>query len=227
MSSEYTRSAAEITQKRAAQSLGRSSSELHRWAATKLSKHLAKGQRVLDVGAGQGQFAAAIAPYLINYEAIDALRYETFPREFVFHEHDLNHYPLPFAQNSFDHVVSIETIEHLENPRAFTRELVRILKPGGILFLTTPNQLSWLSKLTLLCKNQFNAFQAADYPAHISALLEIDLRRIAQELNLADLTITYSGQGRIPGTSQHYPRWLSGLCPRAFSDNISLLARKP
>ena len=34
------------------------------------------------------------------------------------------------------------TIEHLENPRAFCRELVRVLKPGGWLVLSTPNQLS-------------------------------------------------------------------------------------
>lgn len=74
-------------------------------------------------------------------------------------------------------------IEHLENPRAFIRVLVRLTKPGGWVFVTTPNQLSLLSQMTLMLKNQFNAFQEAPslYPAHITALLEIDLIRITTE----------------------------------------------
>jgi 2-polyprenyl-3-methyl-5-hydroxy-6-metoxy-1,4-benzoquinol methylase len=47
-------------------------------------------------------------------------------------------------------VVSIETIEHLENPRALFRELVRALRPRGLLLVTTPNQLSVLSKLSFV-----------------------------------------------------------------------------
>ena len=51
-------------------------------------------------------------------------------------------------------VVSIETIEHLENPRALFRELVRALRPGGLLLVTTPNQLSVLSKLCFVLKDR-------------------------------------------------------------------------
>lgn len=40
---------------------------------------------------------------------------------------------------SFDTVISCETIEHVPNPQQAVRELSRILKPGGRLFLTTPN----------------------------------------------------------------------------------------
>jgi len=47
--------------------------------------------------------------------------------------------PLPWANGSFDAVVSTEGIEHLENHFAFLREVHRILKPGGVLVLTTPN----------------------------------------------------------------------------------------
>jgi 2-polyprenyl-3-methyl-5-hydroxy-6-metoxy-1,4-benzoquinol methylase len=120
----------------------------------------------------------------------------------------------------------VETIEHLENPRAFVRELARLAKPGGTVLVTTPNQLSLLSKLTLLTRNQFNAFQEAPglYPAHITALLEVDLRRIARETGLEGVEVHYSGFGRIPFTARHWPRPLQG---RAFSDNVALLARRP
>jgi len=40
---------------------------------------------------------------------------------------------------SFDTVISCETIEHVPDPQKAVRELSRILKPGGRLFLTTPN----------------------------------------------------------------------------------------
>ena len=47
--------------------------------------------------------------------------------------------PLPWPDQSFDAVFSTEGIEHLENHFSFLREMGRILKPGGLLVLTTPN----------------------------------------------------------------------------------------
>jgi len=44
--------------------------------------------------------------------------------------------------------------QHLEHPRAFVRELVRITKPGGSVLLRTPDQLSALSVVTLGCRSQ-------------------------------------------------------------------------
>lgn len=47
--------------------------------------------------------------------------------------------PLPWSDQTFDAVFSTEGIEHLENHFSFLREVHRILKPGGLLVLTTPN----------------------------------------------------------------------------------------
>jgi ubiquinone/menaquinone biosynthesis C-methylase UbiE len=49
---------------------------------------------------------------------------------------------LPFADNSFEVVVSMETIEHLEQYRDYLRECRRVLKPGGIFICSTPNRYS-------------------------------------------------------------------------------------
>jgi hypothetical protein len=100
-------------------------------------------------------------------------------------------------------MVSVKTIEHLENPRSFMRrQLARLARPGGPAIVTTPNQLSPLSKTTLVLKNQFNAFQEKPglYPAHLTALLEVDLLRIATECGLVRSTIRYTDSGRIPFT---------------------------
>jgi 2-polyprenyl-3-methyl-5-hydroxy-6-metoxy-1,4-benzoquinol methylase len=125
-----------------------------------------------------------------------------------------------------DAVVAVETIEHLENPRAFLRELARLAKPGGWVVVTTPNQLSLLSLMTLAIKHRFSAFQDAHYPAHLTALLEIDLKRIASESKLRDVSVAYSQRGRIVFTPWHYPRFLATLFPRALSDNVLLIGRK-
>ena len=52
---------------------------------------------------------------------------------------DMNAPHLPFADGSFDGVACVEGIEHIENFFALIRELRRILKPDGVLVLTTPN----------------------------------------------------------------------------------------
>ncbi len=46
---------------------------------------------------------------------------------------------LPFASESFDIIVSCETIEHVPDARSALREMWRIARPGARLFLTTPN----------------------------------------------------------------------------------------
>jgi SAM-dependent methyltransferase len=46
---------------------------------------------------------------------------------------------LPFLAESFDIVVSCETIEHLPDPLSGLSEMARVCRPGGLLYLTTPN----------------------------------------------------------------------------------------
>jgi len=59
---------------------------------------------------------------------------------------------LPFAENSFDLVISCETIEHVPDVRASVREMHRVTKVGGLLFLTTPNYLNLMGLYELYAK---------------------------------------------------------------------------
>jgi SAM-dependent methyltransferase len=182
---------------------------------------------LLDVGCGTGDLWPYLRDQFDHYVGVDAVRYDGFPEDGEFRSADLDDYRIPLSDGVAEVVAAVETIEHLENPRAFCRELVRVAKPGGWVVVTTPNQLSLLSKLTLLTKNQFNAFQEAPglYPAHLTALLECDLRRIATECHLELLSVDYTRSGRIPGTRWRWPRILARFLPRTFSDNVLLIGK--
>jgi len=211
---------------RAQESRGTSSGVLHERALELLTEVGAGGALVVDVGCGTAVLRERLIKLFGRYVGVDVVRHPGLSLTVEFVQADLDAGRFAVPDEAADAVVSIETIEHLENPRAFMRELRRIAKPGAWILISTPNQLSLLSKLTLLTKNQFNAFQERDYPAHITALLEPDLLRIASEAGLRDARVGYSLQGRVPLSGRHFPGFAARLFPRALSDNLFLLARR-
>jgi glycosyltransferase involved in cell wall biosynthesis/2-polyprenyl-3-methyl-5-hydroxy-6-metoxy-1,4-benzoquinol methylase len=218
------------TRARAAFSEGHSSEAVLSTVARALREKADGYESIVDLGCGRGDCARWVNGLCQAYLGGDLVQYEHFPRSRAirFREVDLNKTPYPFEDQSASAVVSVETIEHVENPRALVREMARIVRPGGWVVVTTPNQLSLTSKLYLVTRNQFHAFQEAPglYPAHITALVEADLRRIARECGLVDVDIRYTDQGRVPLTSLSWPRRL-GARGRWFSDNVVMVARRP
>ena len=213
-------------EERALASAGRSNTAIYEMVADAFHGRDVRGERLIDVGCGHGAAWQRLKGRFSEYVGVDVVWYNDFPSDGTFVTADLDGDPVPVADATADAVVAVETIEHLENPRAFVRELVRLTKPGGWVVITTPNQLSLLSLLTLMTKGQFSHFQDGSYPAHITALLEVDLVRIATECGLANIGTDYSRQGRIVFTGRHYPRMVSRLFPRACSDNLVVVGQR-
>jgi 2-polyprenyl-3-methyl-5-hydroxy-6-metoxy-1,4-benzoquinol methylase len=212
---------------RARQSLGASSDAIHRMVARAIDRHHIRGSRVFDVGCGHGSLRAVLQHRFTEYRGLDAVLYSGFPSETEFTLVDLDRESWPVGSSSGDLVVAVETIEHLENPWAFVRTLAALAVPGGWVIVTTPNQLSVLSLMTLIVKRRFSAFQDAHYPAHRTALLEIDLRRIAEASGLEVIEVGYTLRGRLPLTGWHYPVAAARRWPVSLSDNLMIVARKP
>jgi SAM-dependent methyltransferase len=187
---------------------------------------------LVDIGCGRGVLHERLREAYARYIGVDVVRHAGFPADAELVLMDLDAGKLPLADGSADVVVCAETIEHVENPRLLMRELVRIARPGGYLFVTTPNQLSLASLLCLLGRGQFQWFQQAPglYPAHITALLPVDLERIAAECGLEQIALDYSGAGRVPFSARAWPAAVGarrGARGRLFSDNVLVRGRKP
>lgn len=118
---------------------------LARWRYSKAASYINKiGGRVLDVGCGSG----GLREYLVNdctYYGVDVL--DLGERNFPFSTFDLNSdSELLFdkKQVTFDWIVMLAIVEHIDNPVEAIMHLKRFLEPGGKLLITTPHPRSRL-----------------------------------------------------------------------------------
>lgn len=105
-----------------------------------------RGRDVLDLGCGSGYGTHRIAAVAAHATGVDVapdavefararyvsdnLAYRVVPQSG----------PLPFADASFDVVLSFQVIEHVSDTRAYLEEARRVLRPGGTLVLITPDR---------------------------------------------------------------------------------------
>jgi 2-polyprenyl-3-methyl-5-hydroxy-6-metoxy-1,4-benzoquinol methylase len=98
---------------------------------------------VLEVGCGEGRGVGTLIKKAKTFTAVDKIEpviqdlKNRFPEgKFI----AMNIPPLGgLADNSFDCIVSFQVIEHIKDDVLFLKEIHRVLKPGGIALLTTPN----------------------------------------------------------------------------------------
>jgi SAM-dependent methyltransferase len=95
--------------------------------------------RILDLGCGVGHSYHLLAPRQtvgvdIDPDALAGQERET-------HVADMRH--LPFPDDDFDGVLSVQSIEHVPDPGRVLAEVRRVLRPGGTAVLVTPNRLTF------------------------------------------------------------------------------------
>jgi len=92
------------------------------------------GQAVLDAGCGRGFAAGAVRAMGGRYFGADfVISRAGFPMA------QADAQALPFADDAFDAVLCVDAFEHFPEPGEALREFRRVLRPGGVFFLSAPN----------------------------------------------------------------------------------------
>jgi 2-polyprenyl-3-methyl-5-hydroxy-6-metoxy-1,4-benzoquinol methylase len=152
--------------------------------------------RVLDIGCGEGYFAAALLRTGVEVVAVDVAA-EPLRRAHLRHPAlDLrlvkSEAPLPLEDTSFDVVWAGETIEHVADTAQWLSELRRVLRSGGRLLLSTPDH-GPLSRLWIGLSRA--AFQARFDPRadHLRFYTRQMLAELLADFGFADVAVKNAG----------------------------------
>ena len=115
---------------------------------------------LLEIGCGEGRGVELLAPLVTQYTAIDKILpvIDQLRKEYPDQKFETGNIPpLPYDDNVFDSIVSFQVIEHIKADDQFLSEIHRVLKPGGVALITTPNIKYSLSR---------NPWHIREYEAH-------------------------------------------------------------
>jgi 2-polyprenyl-3-methyl-5-hydroxy-6-metoxy-1,4-benzoquinol methylase len=137
------------------------------------------GNRVLDVGCGNGDLMARLRGLGWDPVGVDtdpAAVAHAKDRDLDARTGTLSDQRFPSGR--FDAIVSSHVIEHMDQPVELLRECQRVLKPDGLLIFVTPN-------LSSLCSHVFGqAWSSLDPPRHLMLHTGRSLRRAAVQADL-------------------------------------------
>ncbi len=171
--------------------------KIYQLKALKLAqKHLSNKKRpkILDLACADGSFIDLAAQKF----SAESFGLDITPQNIKKAQKKLNHakvhdlnLPFPYQPNTFDLIFALEIIEHLFDTDQFLKNIHRILKPQGILILSTPNLASIKNRLRLLTNHypqylEYSTQGAGHIHLYTSTILTNQLRR--HHLKIRQLT---------------------------------------
>jgi ubiquinone/menaquinone biosynthesis C-methylase UbiE len=156
-----------------------------------LFSEIEKGDRLLDLGCGNGRLRHSLPIELVRdgeYFGLDAseklldVARKNFPKDHFFHKNFTK--PLPFGDDNFDVVAGVASFHHILSESEqikFLQECCRILKPGGTLFLTTwklPKKHFWPNFWKGSGKNWVIPFGVEKHPRTYRNVTGNDLKKL-------------------------------------------------
>lgn len=122
--------------------------QAHCLARLTFAARFVQGAEVLEAGCATGigarlfraEGARRVVGLDYSSDALERARAATSDQRIEFQQWDLNQTPLPCADASFDAVVCLEVLEHVQSQEALIAEFLRVLRPGGRLIVSVPNR---------------------------------------------------------------------------------------
>lgn len=184
-----------------------------------INEYIAKGETIVDLGCGTGNFCRLAAPkfhkvYGLDFapESVEAARKQEIANA-EFQVFDLNQAPLPFDTGSIDTAVSIVTLDYVYNLNSLVQEINRILKPNGN-FVFQVNNLGFLPRRLRLMFGRYpkiSSVSNAEWPrvgwdaSACHLFTKKELRSFLKAFGFSAEKITGSGVFR------HFRRWWPSL----------------
>ena len=139
-----------------------------------LARELAKGKDVLDIACGEGYGANLLAEIAASVVGVDIFAEAVRHAQGKYRRKNLDFKvgacsKIPLGDSSVDLVVSFETIEHHDEHELMMFEIKRVLRPGGILILSSPDKKEYTDLSGQ--KNQF----------HVKELYRADLEKLLKD----------------------------------------------
>jgi len=137
----------------------------------------------LDIGCGNGWVSKKLIP--LGKKVISSDISYTNPINAVKDIKHINHagliadaYNLPLKENSIDCIIASEILEHVPDPKAFIKNLIRLIKTDGKIILTTPYNEEIEYNLCVHCNKPTPRF------AHLHSFNEIDIIQFIPETGI-------------------------------------------
>lgn len=191
-----------------------------------------KGEKILDVGCGVGTFAFHSAKQGAFGYGVDYSKESIEMAKLVSSKYNLSKKTkftvadatkLPFENNFFDKIVSADFVEHIyyDETEKAVKEMMRVLKPGGVLVLYTPNRnpqtlnvIFQKLKRLLTLRNQAEFTLLTPTRLHVGLKTPSELQKLFKETGLKFKILLFA-------RDIHFPFPLSSLW-RFFSEQFFL-----
>jgi ubiquinone/menaquinone biosynthesis C-methylase UbiE len=176
---------------------------LHRYA---LAKDFSPGKVVLDIACGEGYGSAVLAGVASRVYGVDIAPDAIAHAKASYQRSNLEFLigrcaEIPLPDCAVDLVVSFETIEHHTEHEAMFAEIKRVLRPGGVMIMSSPDKLEYTER-----SNHANAYHVKElYAEEFQRLVERYFKRVAMLGQRVLYASAILPQG-VTGEAAHYSR---------------------
>ncbi len=184
-----------------------------------------KGDAILDVGGSFGRLAPIYTKRFKKATILDYSQIALNQAKDLAKKRNITNlttvkgdaYNMPFEDNSFDTVIMIRVMHHIENPQKLIKELYRVTKPGGFLILEMANKIHLKARIRSVLKKDFSFIQDETpiklgaskedpekgifynfHPAAIQKILEAEGFNIIKKLSVSNLRLPPSIKSKMP-----------------------------
>jgi len=141
-----------------------------------------KCEKVLEVGCGPGVFYKSWDEFNVDWAGIDI---NPFWKRFgEKNKVPISNQSLDSIQNKFDVVTAHQVIEHVEDPITFMKNIKSLLRPGGIIHLELPNQISLSARLRKISPKISHDYGFVQPPMHLRAYCKNTIKYLFDSLDL-------------------------------------------